>query len=231
MLLAQGDDDSVVGGGRLQLEIKGAAKTLAERETPGAIDARAEGGVEDELHAAALIEETLRHNRVARRKRAERGMPFPHVFHGLIRAAAIEPALRRQPLRGIVSAPRDLLAKRRYFLRQLDGAAGSFAAPEGNPRGRAVRIFDAHSAGLDAAYAPGGGTEQEDVAGQALHGEILIHGPDGCALGFGHYEVIGGVRNRSAGGDGGKASASPTAQAAIDGVAMQVCAACVRAPC
>ena len=117
VLLAQGDHNSVVGGRRLQLEIEGPAKTLAQRQPPGAIDAGPERRMKNELHPAALVEKAFRHNRVSRRKRAQRGVPFPHIFHRLFRAAPIQPALRRQPLRGALSARRDLLPQRRYFLR------------------------------------------------------------------------------------------------------------------
>ena len=54
--------DAVVRGGGLQLEIEGAAEALAQRQAPGAVDARAEGRVEDELHAAGFVEEALGHH-------------------------------------------------------------------------------------------------------------------------------------------------------------------------
>ena len=59
VLLGEGDVDAVVGGGGLQLEVEAAAEAFAEGEAEGFVDAAAEGGVEDELHAAAVVEETL----------------------------------------------------------------------------------------------------------------------------------------------------------------------------
>ena len=59
VLLGERDVDAVVGGGGLQLEVEAAAETLAQREAPGLVDAAAEGSVEDELLAAALVEEAL----------------------------------------------------------------------------------------------------------------------------------------------------------------------------
>ena len=59
MLFGEGDVDAVVGGGGLELEVEAAAETLAEGEAPGLVDAAAEGGVENELHAAAVVEETF----------------------------------------------------------------------------------------------------------------------------------------------------------------------------
>ena len=56
---ARADVDAVVGGGGLQLEVEAAAEAFAEGEAPGLVDAAAEGGVQDELHAAAFVEEAL----------------------------------------------------------------------------------------------------------------------------------------------------------------------------
>ena len=59
VLLGEGDVDAVVGGGGLQFEVEAAAEALAQGEAPGLVDAAAEGSVEDELHAAAFVEEAL----------------------------------------------------------------------------------------------------------------------------------------------------------------------------
>ena len=59
MGLAQRQDDRVLGGCRLQFEIEGAAEFLAQREAKRAIDTRAERRMDDELHAAGFVEETL----------------------------------------------------------------------------------------------------------------------------------------------------------------------------
>src|ERR1035441_602666 len=59
MLLAERNHDAVIGGGRLQFEIERSAEALAQRQSPGAVDARAEGRVNHQLHAAAFVEEAL----------------------------------------------------------------------------------------------------------------------------------------------------------------------------
>lgn len=59
VLFGESDVDAVVGGRGLQLEVEAAAEALAESEAPGAIDAGSEGGVDDELHATAFVEEAL----------------------------------------------------------------------------------------------------------------------------------------------------------------------------
>src|ERR1700757_2830451 len=57
VLLGERDVEAVVGGGGLQLEVEAAAEALAQRQAPGLVDPAAEGRVQDELHAAAFVEE------------------------------------------------------------------------------------------------------------------------------------------------------------------------------
>ncbi len=59
VLFGEGDVDAVVGGGGLELEVEAAAEAFAEGEAEGFVDAAAEGSMEDELHAAAVVEEAL----------------------------------------------------------------------------------------------------------------------------------------------------------------------------
>src|SRR5947207_14156407 len=74
MLRSEGEQHRILGGRRLQFEIELTAETLAQRQTPCAIDPAAEWRVEHELHAARFIEETLDDDCVLRRHRAERGL-------------------------------------------------------------------------------------------------------------------------------------------------------------
>src|ERR1700680_574854 len=60
--------DVVLGRNSLQLEIEFSAETLAQRQPPGAVDAAAIGRMDDELHAADLIEKTLEDERVLGRQ-------------------------------------------------------------------------------------------------------------------------------------------------------------------
>ena len=59
----QREHDVVLGRRRLQLEIELAAEALAQRQAPGAVDAAAIGRMDDQLHAAGLVEEALEHDR------------------------------------------------------------------------------------------------------------------------------------------------------------------------
>ncbi len=55
----QRQDDAVLGRRCLQLEIELPTKPLAERKSPRPIHSAAEGRMDDELHAAGFIEESL----------------------------------------------------------------------------------------------------------------------------------------------------------------------------
>ena len=59
MLFGQRDVQPVVSRSSLQFKIERAAESLAQRQSPGLIDATAEGRMNDELHPAAFVEEAL----------------------------------------------------------------------------------------------------------------------------------------------------------------------------
>ena len=80
VLLGEGNVQSIVGRCRLQLEIEAAAEALAQRETPSLVDAAAEGSVDDELHAAAFVEEALGDDGSLRGHVAEHGAAFEYVL-------------------------------------------------------------------------------------------------------------------------------------------------------
>ncbi len=222
VLLAQRDDDAVIGGGGLQFEIERAAEALAQRQSPGAVDARAERRVDHELHAAAFVEEALGHHACRSvgiaPSAARAGL---HVVHGLFGAAGGPGRTRtaRRRHRAARPSPRAAAATSRESSAR---AAGRFAAPERNAGRRAVGVLHAHAPRFDAADAPGRGAQQEDVAGHALHGEILVHRAHRGAFRLGHHQVLRGVRNGAARSDGGEPRAAPAAQPMVHRVAMQV---------
>ena len=104
VLLAQRDHDAVVGGGGLQLEVERAAEALAQRQAPGAIDARAERRVDDQLHAAGFVEEALGDDGRVRGHRAQRGRAGLHVGDGLLGAALVERRIRASEIRWLRGA-------------------------------------------------------------------------------------------------------------------------------
>ena len=100
VLIAERDDDAVVGRGRLQLEVERAAEALAQRESPRSVDARAERRVQHELHAAPFVEESFGDDGVDAGQRAERGRACAHVQDSLLCAARVEVAVADQEIDG-----------------------------------------------------------------------------------------------------------------------------------
>src|SRR4051794_7521385 len=68
---SQRQDDCVFRGGRLKFEVELAAETLAQRQTPGAVDAIAVRRMDDQLRSPAFVEETLEHQLVLRGQKTE----------------------------------------------------------------------------------------------------------------------------------------------------------------
>src|SRR5207245_3319827 len=86
VLRAEREQQAVLGGGRLQLEVELAAESLAQGEAPRLVDAAAERRVQHELHAARFIEEALEDDRVLGRQHAERRAAFGEIVDRLFRA-------------------------------------------------------------------------------------------------------------------------------------------------
>jgi hypothetical protein len=62
--------DGIFRGCSLQLKIKLDTKALAQRQTPGAIETAAKRRMHHELHAAAIVKESLQNQIVLRRHHA-----------------------------------------------------------------------------------------------------------------------------------------------------------------
>ena len=86
MLLGERDVQAVVGGRRLQFEIEAAAKALAQRQSPGLVDASAKGRVDDQLHPAALVEKSFGDDRRLRGHIAQHRAAFEDVLNQLLGA-------------------------------------------------------------------------------------------------------------------------------------------------
>ena len=99
MLLGQGDIEAVVGGRRLQFEIEAAAEALAQRQSPGFVDASAERRVDDQLHAAAFVEEALGDDGGLSGNIAQHRASLQDVLNRLLGAGIVQPAFFLQPAR------------------------------------------------------------------------------------------------------------------------------------
>ena len=82
---AKRDDDAVFVCRRLQFKIERLTETLAQSETPAAIDATSEGRVYDDVHVPHFVEETLHDYRVAGRHGTQCRHTCMQVFHHLRR--------------------------------------------------------------------------------------------------------------------------------------------------
>ena len=202
----QRQHDIVLGRRRLQFEVELAAETLAQRQSPGPIDAAAEGRVDDELHAARFVEEALEDDRLPRRQTAERGGGGGQIVDELFGGGCADADFLGEPTPGGRSggvgleARRDFGAQARDGSRKLVGSARRLAEPEGNVRRLSLRVLDPDSPALDPLNAIGGVAELKDVARHALDGEILVHCADDVVLRLQQHLIIGGVRNRAARG-------------------------------
>ena len=97
VLLGERDIEAVVGRGGLQFEVEGAAEALAQRQSPGFVDAAAEGRVNDQLHAAAFVEEALGDDGLLGGDVAQDGAASDDVFDELLGGGSVEAAIVVQP--------------------------------------------------------------------------------------------------------------------------------------
>ena len=95
----QRNHDRVFGRRRLKLKIEFAAKALAQRQSPRAIDPTAVRRMNDELRAARLVEKTLEHDRALRREHAQRRTRGCEIVDHLLRRRRCHPD-RRDHARG-----------------------------------------------------------------------------------------------------------------------------------
>src|SRR5882762_6985517 len=86
MLGAQRNDNRVISGRGLELEIERSTKTFSQRQAPGAIDSVAEWRMQDKLHSARFIEEPLHHQSLLGRNCAKRAISVPEIIGDLLRS-------------------------------------------------------------------------------------------------------------------------------------------------
>ena len=219
--------DRVLGRRRLQFEIELAAEALAQRQSPGLVDAAAVRRMDHQLGAAGFVEEAFQREMRLRRQHAEAGELCCGVFGDLLRGGFIELQLRAQPMLERRLAARlqlrlHRLAQPRHAGRQFDAAARRLAQPERDAGRHAFGILHAHAPGLDAQDPVTRIAELEHVAGDALDGEVFVDGADDDRLRLQQHGVVADIGDGAAGLDRGQARALAPAQLAMHGVAMQV---------
>ncbi|CRM16802.1 hypothetical protein [Pseudomonas sp. 24 E 13] len=228
----QRQHNRIFAGRRLQLEVEGAAKALAQGQAPGAVDTAAKGRVDDQLGAPGRVEKPLHDQGVLRRQGAEGQARAGQVIQQLFGAGAVqaegvgEPRLRRLQVTGagaeqVVQLPLQTGHRRR----QLVAAPRRFAYPERNGRRLTVGVLDAHLAGVHPQDAVGRIAELENIAGDAFHRKVFVDAADVQALGLEQHAVVGVVGDGAAAGHGREPGATAAAQGVSHGVPMQISAA------
>ena len=233
MLRAQRQEHRVVRGCRLQLEVERAAEALAQGKAESSILPRAERRVHHQLHPARIVEESLGHQRVLRGQDAERRFGRAKIRDELLGGRLRQRAFTNGPVGGagaILQHRLHLGAELRNDAGQLRGAPGRLAVPERDAGRRAMRVLHPHAPCLDAPDAPGIVPEEEDVARQALDGEVLVELPDHDPFWFGDDLVLRGVGDGPAARHRRQPRTAPAGNGPRDSVAMQSSAHQASAP-
>ena len=149
MLRPERKQHRIVGGRCLQLEVELTAEAFAQRQPPRLVDPASERRVDDELHAARLIEEALGHERQLRGDDAKSDARRVEVLEDLARRGFRDSALLDEALDRI--GFRSKIADR---ARKLIASGRRFSEPEWNVRRRSLRISDAHHAAAHLHYLP-----------------------------------------------------------------------------
>jgi hypothetical protein len=84
VLRSQREQQGILGGRGLELEVELAAEPLPERQAPGPIHSAPKGGVDDKLHAAGFIEEPLGDDGLLRGQAAEQALSLAEVLDELM---------------------------------------------------------------------------------------------------------------------------------------------------
>ena len=208
------DDDAVVGPDRVRLEVALVADLGGEREAPGGVDAAAEGREDAEAPVADLVAEALDDDRLVGGDDAGRLLLLAQVGDEVVGRARVEVVLGGQLGRLAGDGLAGEFADRPS---QLGRAADPVAPPEGDGAGGAGGGRDDHPVAGDFLDPPGGGAEQEGLAGTRLVDHLLVELADPAAVGE-VDAVEAAVGDRAGVGDDQLAGAF----AAVDGAAGAV---------
>src|SRR5438128_3514251 len=91
VLLGERDVQAVVGCGSLQFKIEATAKSLAQGQSPGLVDARPERSVDDQLHATSFIKEAFGEERLLVGDGAQHGASLQYEFDCLLGGGIVKP--------------------------------------------------------------------------------------------------------------------------------------------
>ena len=226
VLRPERQQDRVVRRRGLQLEVEATTKLLAQAHAESAVDPGPEGRVNDQLHAAGLVEEALGHQPRPGRHHTQRLHALLDVRVRLGRADRAQAALGLQQLPralGVTAAdvPGEQLAQVGHLRRQLGRAREPLAEPKRDVGRLPLRIGDTHPALLDAEHPPRVRPELEHVADHAVDREVLVDRADHRLARVLDHRVVGLVGDRPARGQRGQLRPAPPADGPVDPVEMQ----------
>ncbi len=220
VLRAEREHHGVVVRRRLQLEVEVLAELLAQRQTEPPVEPGPVGAVDDQLHAAGLVEEALDHQSLAGGQHPQDGERRRQVPHDLARRLGIDSGRAHQPGSGGVgittAKPQfDFTSDGADLFGQLGRTARRLAEPDRNGGRKALGIDDAHHAGLDAPDPPAVGPQREDVARHRLGRPVLVDGADEGVVGVEQHPIVAQLGDGTATGERRHAGASPAPQPAV----------------
>jgi hypothetical protein len=221
----EGEQHRVVVRGSLQLEVEAAAEALPQCEPEAPVDAPAERSVDDELHATGLVEEALEDHVLTGGDHTERGASRVEIAGERVGNVGGQPFGREPGDRALDPTLFETLghgrAKRRDLVGELGRASRGLPEPERDRGRHPFGVAHTHDTVRDAADAPGGAAEQEDVAHHALDREVFVHRAHEGVVGLGDHAVVGVLRDGAPGGERDEPSATPAAQQPVHLVAME----------
>ena len=164
-------DDAVVGPDGVGLHAEALAHAGGQREPPGGVDAPAVGGEQAQPPVADLVAEALEHDGAIAGQHAGGGELLAQVGDEVAGGALVEVVLALERVRLLLNGP---ARERADGLPQLLGAPDGVALPEGHRAGGAGCGGDDHAVAGDLLDPPGGGAEQERLAGAGLVDHLLV---------------------------------------------------------
>ncbi len=196
MLRPQRQEHAFLGGRGLQLEVERATKLLPQRQSPRPIHSAAEWRVQHQLHAAGFIEESLEHEGVLGREKAEQSLGICQVVNDLMGRRPRDADTVHEPPDGrvrIVEARLDVGAQPSDSPGQFGAPGRRLPEPERNVGWLALGVRHPHDAGAYLEDAPGRVPQLEDVARHALDGEVFVEGPDEGVFRLQDHPIVGVV--------------------------------------
>ena len=174
------DDDPVVRPDRVRLEPELVADLGPERQSPGGVDATAEGREHAQPPVADLVAEALDDDRPVRRHHAGGRLLFAQVFDEVARRAGVEVVLGLESLGGLIDRP---ARERPDRLTELARASHPISLPEGHRARQARRRGDDYPVAANLLDTPRRGAEEKGLPGAGLVDHLLVELTDAPTVG------------------------------------------------